>query len=320
MIAENTPTTSDVTPMIAKFFMASMLEIGLALVITCLILNIHHSSHHSVPVPHFIRVLTIDVLAPRLFIATSQSKHSKQKKSNEFTRVAKNECFLLTQNLQEVNDAGRMNGHVRHDVTTSPNDVMESPSDVTCLSRDRRQEAEDETAHSDCDCRHVIVQCSGRGGLSSKGEEKLVRCVSYLAAREREKERQEETLEEWEIVAKVADRSFLILFFLTICSTTLLIFTQTPHHDETTNWSPGGYKYPGLFNRSDQLSTQHSCLITATFTRIEYSFIKIYPEEVQTVDMTHGECVISLLVLGEKVETHFPGRSKEKIRWCVVYT
>ena len=129
-----------------------------------------------------------------------------------------------------------MNGHVRHDVITSPNDVMEPPSDVICLSCDRHQEAAaDETAHSDCDCRHVIVQCSGRGGLSSKGEEKLVRCVSYLAEREREKERQEETLDEWEVVAKVADRSFLILFLLTISCTTLLIFTQTPHQDETTN-------------------------------------------------------------------------------------
>lgn len=234
MIAENTPTTSDVTPMIAKFFMASMLEIGLALAVTCLILNVYHSTRLSVPLPHFIRILAIDVLAPLLHISVpSKSKH---KKSNESTREGRgDERFLLTHELREINHVEQMNGHVHHDVMPSTNDVTGSPNDVICLSSDRQHEFTDDTVHSDCDCRHVVVHCSGRGGLSSKAEETLVNSLNYLAEREREKERQEATLDEWEIVAKVADRSFLILFLLTITCTSLMIFTQAPHYQETTN-------------------------------------------------------------------------------------
>lgn len=121
----------------------------------------------------------------------------------------------------------RVNGHVRRD-------VMESPNDVIYLSTDRHREA-DETTHSDCECRHMVVQCCGRNGLSSRGEEKLLKNVNYLADREREKEKQEAMMDEWEVVAKVADRSFLALFLFTISCTTLMIFTQAPKYEETSD-------------------------------------------------------------------------------------
>lgn len=228
MIAENTPTNSDVTPMIAKFFIASMMEIGLALVITCLILNVYHSTRHSLALPHFIRVLTIDVLAPLLLIATPKKrKSSRAPKPRQSPRENKHEGFLLTQTLREVNSNNHhnhraMNGHVR-------NDVMDSPDDVIY----RRPSPDDDNSDSDGE-RHVTIRCSCRGGMGDRSvQERLLSNIRYLAEREHERERQEVVLDEWEIVAKVADRSFLILFIITITCTSLMIFTNVPRYSGT---------------------------------------------------------------------------------------
>ena len=230
MIAENTPTNSDVTPMIAKFFMASMMEIGLALVITCLILNVYHSTRHSLRLPHFVRVLAMDVLAPVLFIATPKSKKystSPVSKPQYSPTDMKNNGFLLTQTLREVNHDhnrhDRMNGHLRSEAMDSPEDVVHRHQDT------------DDNSDSDVDRqidRHVTIQCSCRENRGTATQQKLLKNMEYLAARESEREKQEAVLDEWEIVAKVADRSFLVLFIITITCTSLLIFTGAPRHDE----------------------------------------------------------------------------------------
>ena len=220
MIAENTPTNSDVTPMIAKFFLASMIEIGLALVITCLILNVYHSTRHSLALPHFIRVLTINVLAPLLMIATPKKKNvSRASKPRQSSNHTKHEGFLLTQTLREVNNHNHrpMNGHVRSDVMDSPDDVI-----YRHTSPDDQSDSEGE--------RHVTVHCSCRE--SNNTQEKLLSNIKYLAEREAERERLESVLDEWEIVAKVADRAFLVLFMVTIICTSLMIFTQAPRHPD----------------------------------------------------------------------------------------
>lgn len=202
MVAENTPTNSDVTPMIAKFFMASMTQIGLALVITCLILNVYHSTRHSLSLPHFIRVLAVDILAPLLFITTpNKKKTSKVLMSRRPSRESGQESFLCTQTMRESNqrDHQTMSGHgvddvIRHERTTD--------EDLENL------ESEDE--HRD--------------------QKKLLSNIKYLADREFEREKQEFVLDEWEIVAKVADRTFLILFIITIVFTSSMIFINVPKH------------------------------------------------------------------------------------------
>ena len=223
MIAENTPTNSDVTPMIAKFFMASMMEIGLALVITCLILNVYHSTRHSLMLPHFIRVLAIDVLAPLLLIATPKKrKFPRASKPRQSPRENKHEEFLLTQTLRQANNNNHnhrpINGHVRSEVMDSPDDVIY-----------RRPSPDDDNSDSDGE-RHVTIRCTCRGGdmRDRSIQERLLSNIRYLAEREHERERQENVLDEWEIVAKVADRSFLVLFIVTIICTSLMIFTSVP--------------------------------------------------------------------------------------------
>ncbi len=113
-----------------------------------------------------------------------------------------------------------MNGHVRSDVMDSPDDVL------------YRHQSPNDNSDSDTE-RHVTIRCSCRGGMgASSTQERLLSNIRYLAERELEREKLEGVLDEWEIVAKVADRSFLFLFIVTIICTSLMIFTSAPKHQE----------------------------------------------------------------------------------------
>ncbi|EDO33745.1 predicted protein, partial [Nematostella vectensis] len=145
MIAENTPTTSDVTPLIGKFFVASMVEIGLALIATCFVLNIYESTGPSEDVPNWLRTLLLEYLAPLLRVTKPKEKPTHKIRCNPV-----------------------------HD--------------------------------------------------------RLLEGITILTDRAREQEKVEGIKEEWESVARVIDRLFLLLFIATVAISTAMIFLQRPSY------------------------------------------------------------------------------------------
>ena len=104
---------------------------------------------------------------------------------------------------------------------------MDSPDDVIY-----RHQSPNDNSDSDDD-RHVTIHCSCRENLEAhRTQRRLLGNIQYLAEREFEREKQETVLDEWEIVAKVADRSFLVLFLVTITCTSLMIFTSAPKQSD----------------------------------------------------------------------------------------
>lgn len=73
MIAEKTPTTSKATPLIGKFFIASMVIIGMSLIATCITLNLYECSRTIDSVPRFVRVLFLNYLSPALRVDPPRS-------------------------------------------------------------------------------------------------------------------------------------------------------------------------------------------------------------------------------------------------------
>lgn len=59
-------------------------------------------------------------------------------------------------------------------------------------------------------------------------QDKILEGITVLAERARDQEKQDEIKEEWESVAKVIDRFFLLLFMATVAISTALIFLQRP--------------------------------------------------------------------------------------------
>ncbi|XP_068711233.1 neuronal acetylcholine receptor subunit alpha-7-like isoform X3 [Montipora foliosa] len=204
MIAENTPTTSDVTPLIGKFFVASMVEIGLALIATCFVLNLYEATGPSSDVPQWVRVILIDILAPILRVAPP-----KQKPKRRFTPYNPN-----THTYSPI--MPEQNGNAL-DTDGSPKDVLviaPKVSEKVLTSRDFINTVNDNNI------RHRVPSA----------QDKLLEGINVLAERAKDQEKQDEVKEEWESVAKVIDRFFLLLFMATVAISTALIFLQRPNY------------------------------------------------------------------------------------------
>ncbi len=202
MIAENTPTTSEVTPLIGKFFSASMVIIGLWLIATCIVLNLNECSSSVDTVPDWVRHLIIDILAP--FLRVDPPKDRPQV---EFSSRKEMDTVII-----------------RKDPKT----------EVVCLPQ--KGYAEKNSAGG-----QPMGWSSHRQGFENDSAttrqrsytipEKLAEGIAILGERARNQEKVDAMTEEWQVVAKVADRFFLLLFLLTITVTTAYIFLNRPHYE-----------------------------------------------------------------------------------------
>ena len=202
MIAENTPTTSDVTPLIGKFFVASMVEIGLALIATCFVLNIYEATGPSSEVPQWVRVILIDILAPILRVTRPKEKPQR--------RFNPSSIHSYSPMLPEHNGNN-------FELDGSPRDVLviaPKVGDKVLTSRDFINSVNDNNI------RHRVPS----------SQDKLLEGINVLTERAKEQEKDEEVKEEWESVAKVIDRFFLLLFIATVAISTALIFLQRPSY------------------------------------------------------------------------------------------
>lgn len=202
MIAENTPTTSEVTPLIGKFFIASMVIIGLSLIATCIVLNLYECSKSVDTVPVWIRHLVIDIAAPFLRVDPPKDRpnidfaNNKEVESVVVRKDAKNEVVCLPHKGH-----GDKNHGAGHGVSWTSH----------------RQGYESESAPRQ---RPYTIP------------EKLAEGIAILGERARKQEKVDAMTEEWQVVAKVADRFFLLVFLLTITVTTAYIFLNRPKYEK----------------------------------------------------------------------------------------
>ncbi|XP_074609983.1 neuronal acetylcholine receptor subunit alpha-3-like isoform X3 [Acropora palmata] len=204
MIAENTPTTSDVTPLIGKFFVASMVEIGLALIATCFVLNLYEGTGPSTDVPQWVRVLLVDFLAPILRVARPKSKPQRR-----FTPYNSNIHSYSPIMAERNGNTPEVDGTPKDLLVIAPR-----VGDKVLTSRD-------------------FINTVNDNNLRHRGpstQDKILEGITVLAERARDQEKQDEIKEEWESVAKVVDRFFLLLFMATVAISTALIFLQRPSY------------------------------------------------------------------------------------------
>ena len=207
MIAENTPTTSDVTPLIGKFFVASMVEIGLALIATCFVLNIYESTGPSSDVPACVRMILLDILGPILCVCRPRPKPKR------------NFSPTLTSYHTYAPMMPESNGNsLPTEADNNPKEVLvytpKVSADKPLTSRDFMNSVNEGSSRY-------------RGGST---QDRLLEGINVLTERARDQERSEGIKEEWELVAKVVDRLFLIMFLATVSISTAMIFLQRPSY------------------------------------------------------------------------------------------
>lgn len=201
MIAEKTPTTSKVTPLIGKFFIASMVIIGMSLIATCIVLNLYECTRAVESVPKPIRTIVLEYLAPFLKVDPPIQRKLVRRKTVVETTV-RNEAG--TTDIVTGN-AGWSSRRACHRYQTPPDPHQYRRLDDSSSCKQRNSVA-------------VLPREISEG-------------IAVLSERAKQQEQYDELTEEWQAVAKVADRFFLIIFLLTILITTVYIFVSRPDHD-----------------------------------------------------------------------------------------
>lgn len=201
MIAENTPTTSEVTPLIGKFFIASMVIIGLSLIATCVVLNLYECSRSVDSVPEWLRHILIDVLAPFLRVDPPKPRPNIE--------------FSVTKEVETI--------AVRRDAKT----------EILCLPQKGYSDRNHSSRQSvDWQQSRHVTEIDDAKSKCNLIPEKLAEGIAILGERARKQENVDSMIEEWQAVAKVADRFFLLVFLVTITVTTSYIFLNRPHVEE----------------------------------------------------------------------------------------
>ena len=203
LITEQIPATSDVVPLVAKFYMAVMLEMALALVVTCYVIRCYHS--HTNEVPRWMKEILVKKLAN--FFGIEKSKELKSAEKEE-----KKSCQLKTENGGDydfvksliANSSAKRNDETESDVSEN-GEMHHKEAEMTNFLRERA----------------MTVDTIGK---------KILGNLEYIVNNIEDTAKQELVKEEWLIVANVMDRLAIWVFSITMAATMVSIFYQAPRY------------------------------------------------------------------------------------------
>ena len=218
VVAETIPPSSDVVPLIAKFYMAGMVEMAVGLVWTCYILKYYHSD--VIEMPYWVRKYVLGYLGNFFGISMENLKriqeHSKMRKDTG--RKATMETSLepiRNGSLKLKNKIRLINGHSNspydshyRNTASSTNGFLAAPS----------------LSASELSLNHIE---GFQDPVLQLGERILDR-VDTLVENSVVDDRLNNHKEEWRIAAMVMDKLSLWVFGIAVLVTVLAVFLQAP--------------------------------------------------------------------------------------------
>ncbi|KAM7450867.1 hypothetical protein ABFA07_001558 [Porites harrisoni] len=218
VVAETIPPSSDVVPLIAKFYMAGMVEMAVGLVWTCYILKYYHSD--VIEMPYWVRKYVLGYLGNFFGISMENLKriqeHSKMRKDTG--RKATLETSLepiRNGSIKLKNKIRLINGHSNspydshyRNTASSTNGFLAAPS----------------LSASELSLNHIE---GFQDPVLQLGERILDR-VDTLVENSVVDDRLNNHKEEWRIAAMVMDKLSLWVFGIAVLVTVLAVFLQAP--------------------------------------------------------------------------------------------
>jgi hypothetical protein len=212
---DNIPPTSEVVPLIGRYFSCSVFIMGASLVATCVSLSFYYNKP-STEIPFWLRILAFRCLGPALGIrppkhiaANQEIKLPSRERANSIKGMLLNESNDKRRKQQRHSGISRKleNSSILSQSTSFPNNLDRSQPPVIRVfleSEAARYPPEPPTKN------HQSCCCCCTAGQSSEDSEL------------------EEKREEWHYVAAVADRFFFYLFLVIICLCALIVFLLSP--------------------------------------------------------------------------------------------
>lgn len=191
LVTDTMPPTSEVVPLVAKFYMAVMLEMALALLATCYVLRCYHSEKREVR--PWMKKYLLGKLANFFGIKKSKELLKEEKKEEMFRKQSDKKGLLdrmmdgneMTQ-MEDLEDAAKENG-------VKPESVLR-----------KRETTKDDIAEKMLEKLEIISD-----DVEAKGKEDMLK-------------------EQWHIIAAVIDHLAMWTFAIIIVATMVIIFSQSP--------------------------------------------------------------------------------------------
>ena len=254
LVTETIPPTSEVIPLIAKFYMAAMCEIALALIVTCYIMRCYHTSANEVP--PWMKKHLVGTLANFFGIKKSKALLKQEKEKKSFTELTKKRGFLGKMILKfrpdDLHDETGTNvylgnGFVKETHTEGLEEKLMNNYDGrggisqhTDLSNHAHISRHENYPNSyEYQNGHVNGHAGGRidaipmNRISNDKQEdsvslKILEKLDIISSNIQSKEKVELVKEQWHIIAVVFDRVAMWTFALAILITMTIIFYQAP--------------------------------------------------------------------------------------------
>lgn len=202
LLAEELPATSEVVPLISRYYTITMVNVFISIVFTCVVLTFHH--HAPTPLPAWVRLVICSWCAHVLRIKRSGKPSQKREKSHKRSQYSLSEAEDL------CNEDNCDNPH-GNDVGNSMNDKdvcrVSFPLKRTCISSEERHAA----------LRRRIAQ----NNLPTNGLDALV----YRAKQDEEKEQYRE---EWRFAARVLNHFFMWIVLTLVVLNCFVVIVTAP--------------------------------------------------------------------------------------------
>ncbi|KAK3727962.1 hypothetical protein QZH41_015910, partial [Actinostola sp. cb2023] len=226
VVAETIPPTSDAIPLIAKFYMAGMIEMAIALVWTCYILKYYHSD--CMEMPSWVRKYILGYLGNFFGIRMENlkrfSEHSNIRRMN--SSAAPDETTMVFHHAADapVTRNPMCRKHYKNKLLSKTEEDMENDDPY---DRSRNGYLPTPLQHLSTTNLSSIPVDSLNRPLYDLGE-KILTNVQTLVENSVVDDRVNIHKEEWRIAAMVMDKVSLWVFSITILVTILGTFLQAP--------------------------------------------------------------------------------------------
>eukprot|EP00794_Sanderia_malayensis_P015760 gene15760-17349_t len=241
-------------PYLAQYYMATIMETGLSLVVTTLILNFYHRSYRQMP--WLLRKIILDGLGPILFCRQTKQEADEDVSLDGFEddllhRMKQARKSSIPQVIVDWNSDAKIeqNGANAADVISSDDDVElldNRKKNNCCPSRQVNGNSKREkkgvikfklkklSSKRHSSSKSVLGKSIHETAFTLLGNETKEKITTYEKKRRKELERKKRS-REWLKAARVLDRLFLVLFVIVSSASLLIIFFRAPRFSRNSD-------------------------------------------------------------------------------------
>ncbi|XP_031553793.1 neuronal acetylcholine receptor subunit alpha-7-like [Actinia tenebrosa] len=252
LVAEIMPSTSEVVPLISIYYTCTIMEVGTALVATCIVLKFYFHNPAVSDMPGWVRLVVLTWLARLLKYDLKKKKDSLSRQSffveiadnykEPLLEVADHDIFHrkvenlnrestnpvhLTPGISSVHLSP--NGNLRRNsrngsIHTIPEKHRESFLSMRKNNIDHHFSGINENYR--CSCCHMAQTIDDHVIKLIDSQSSLLSSVNNLLKQTNAKEMLNESKLEWILAANIVDQTCFVIFLVLLFSSTVIIFTQ----------------------------------------------------------------------------------------------